>query len=722
MRGSRREQSTELGEIQRSGGLHSIGTRRGGPRLALEVTHDGRRDVAARERSDVGGLGAVQEVAGREHAGPRWCAARRSTDRAARARVELELPPRTASSWSGIQSAVKTTVSHSSSRTAPLSRSRELDRLDPPPAADRAHRGAGEQRAPGTRSAAPARRRRATGGGGCSVTIATARAPPCARVSTAEKLTCSAPTTTARAPGALAAAGRRAAAACPSSSRPAAASRAPAAPSAGARGSRWPARRRAASSGARPAGPVSSRRAVLGPACHLGSPSGPRRRRRAARAAIASARSAARHQDAAQVAQAEARCGRGAGCRPARLALEHHAPGRRPHRAARPPPRARRDRRRRRHVRASPGGSALTAAARAAGGVAAGVLGEQRANLRPRRRSPGSGPSAPGCAGAGRRGRPGASGSPAASRISPRVTRSQKHTIRPYSGSSAIRSALRVGPGDGLADVGHPRRGEAARTLGAARARRRRAGRATCSAIAIDAGEPGRADAADADVAAARASTRDLVVGVLGGRAQPGVDRGHLLGEQRGHDPPPFGRRRRGPSRSTRSPSLSLDVLGGRAEHHVAEDRRRDEHALGRRRSAPAGGCGARAGGASLSKTISSPRRGRDREPVVAEHRGRPRRERRPGGVDDPARRELAARGPQASARRSRRRRRPVTAVPSSAARRRPSTASVAKASGVRQGADDALVRHLERAQRPGPEVRLARVELVAGRRRGSSS
>ena len=77
----------------------------------------------------------------------------------------------------------------------------ELDRLHPGSPVDGGQPGAGlERRAEAQRARRPGTRR-GTGGAGCSVIIATARAPPWASVSSAEKLTCSAPTTTARRPG-----------------------------------------------------------------------------------------------------------------------------------------------------------------------------------------------------------------------------------------------------------------------------------------------------------------------------------------------------------------------------------------------------------------------------------------------------------------------------------------------------------------------------------------
>jgi hypothetical protein len=105
----------------------------------------------------------------------------------------------TASSWSGIQSAVNTTVSHASERVAPLSRlvtSTSSTRGRPWIAvtAVRVHRGARQ------RAAAPARKSANVWWRGSSVTMPTVFAPPWASVSRAEKLTCSAPTMSARAP------------------------------------------------------------------------------------------------------------------------------------------------------------------------------------------------------------------------------------------------------------------------------------------------------------------------------------------------------------------------------------------------------------------------------------------------------------------------------------------------------------------------------------------
>ena len=107
----------------------------------------------------------------------------------------------TASSWSGIQSAVNTTVSQATERVAPVSRSVSSTSTRGRPwmavTAVRVHSGARQ------RAAAPARKSANDWWRGSSVTMPTVRAPPWASVSRDEKLTCSAPTTSARADGAL---------------------------------------------------------------------------------------------------------------------------------------------------------------------------------------------------------------------------------------------------------------------------------------------------------------------------------------------------------------------------------------------------------------------------------------------------------------------------------------------------------------------------------------
>ena len=215
---------------------------------------------------------------------------------------------------------------------------------------------------------------------------------------------------------------------------------------------------------------------------------------------------------------------------------------------------------------------------------------------RRRSRSPGSGRSSPGCAGAGRRGRR-REIEANASRISPAVTRSQKQTMRPYSGSAAIRVGVLVRA------AGTPRRGSASAAAPAVPSRGAdvRPARASSPTHVLGdghaRGQPGRADAADQQVAL-RGVDVDQVVAVVDGGAQPGVGRGDLLVQQPRHQ-------RARPSRAgSRSPprtcrwrvrsSRSSDVG---PEHHVAVDGRADQHALARATSAPAARSCRRAGG-----------------------------------------------------------------------------------------------------------------------------
>ena len=248
-------------------------------------------------------------------------------------------------------------------------------------------------------------------------------APPCARVATAEKLTCSAPTITARRPTlrpwrwtsccsvevVITPAGRE-----PGTSR-------------AERGrSRQPVARITAggSISSLPPGPVSfSRRCSLPVGDHrlgedLDAPSDPRARDSAARTRAG--------EHGAQVAQSEARVV-GVPRDPSGLALslDHRHRARCRDRAARLPPQGPTGRRPR-----STGPSA----------IAIDVPPSTPMRPQHRRRSPGSAPSAHGSGGAGRPGPTGGIGLASAASISPRVTRSQKQTIRPQSGSRSIRS------------------------------------------------------------------------------------------------------------------------------------------------------------------------------------------------------------------------------------------------------------------------------------------
>ncbi len=108
-------------------------------------------------------------------------------------------PPITASSLSGTQSAVKTTVSQATLRVRPLSssvNSTSSTRGRPWIALTAVRVQSGVRQ----RSAAPARNSASDWCLGNSVTIPTVLAPPWRSVRSAEKLTCSAPTTSARRP------------------------------------------------------------------------------------------------------------------------------------------------------------------------------------------------------------------------------------------------------------------------------------------------------------------------------------------------------------------------------------------------------------------------------------------------------------------------------------------------------------------------------------------
>ena len=164
---------------------------RGGPAAVCEPRRHRRGDVAAVERGDVGRLGAVQEVAGREDARP-FRAQRRVDERSEGCRQRQ--PARRASSCSGTQSPVKTTVSQSQAATVG-----ELDRLDPAPAVDPRDADAGQD----GHAMADGVSARSAPVGLVAREVGDHRdraAAGVARVSTAEKLTCSAPTITARRP------------------------------------------------------------------------------------------------------------------------------------------------------------------------------------------------------------------------------------------------------------------------------------------------------------------------------------------------------------------------------------------------------------------------------------------------------------------------------------------------------------------------------------------
>ena len=131
----------------------------------------------------------------------------------------------------------------------------------------------------------------------------------------------------------------------------------------------------------------------------------------------------------------------------------------------------------------------------------------------------------------------GATGEPRASRTSSRVTRSQKQTIRPYSGSFSIAASSANGAGECLADVRHPR----LRRLGRARLEPQARLAELLSHVLGDrhrGREPRRANSAGTGVALVGVD-RHLVVHMLGRSAQAHVDGRDLVLEQPRHDARP---------------------------------------------------------------------------------------------------------------------------------------------------------------------------------------
>ncbi len=315
---------------------------------------------------------------------------------------------------------------------------------------------------------------------------------------------------------------------------------------------------------------------------------------------------------------------------------------------------------------------------------------------------------------------PAGSGPASASRISPRVTRSQWQTISPYAGSRAIAAAERYGRSALLAEVRH-----AHRPVVVARHELQARVAEPFEHVLGDrhrGGEPGRADAADAHVALAGMKA-DLVVAVLGRGPEADVDRRHLLGDERRHEPPPLRDETREAGRRGRRRPFVVDVLGGRPEHHVAEDGRAHEHALGtRRRHRQEHVAHQRPRELVVHDELAAPRG--HREVVVAEEAvDRVRRE--PGGVHDVIGVDVAAR-----------RREHVGRVGAGAAPLHrgpePQRHAVQHRLGRerergRERTNDGLVRDRERAERPRPEMGLEALELrepdlprrpVAGRAR----
>ena len=221
-------------------------------------------------------------------------------------------------------------------------------------------------------------------------------------------------------------------------------------------------------------------------------------------------------------------------------------------------------------------------------------------------------------------------------------------------------------------------------------------------------GQARGANAAHAGVALGRVHA-ELVVHVLGGGAQAGVHRGHLVLEQPGHDPRALGAQVREPLGRGLGVVLSPHVLGGRAEHHVAEHGGRNQHALrdlGGHREDDV--LHERARELVEDDQLAAPRR--DREALVAEHAvelvgAQARR------VHQVARAQGTARGGEAKA----------ALAESLDSRDRARAAEVTSAQqrfgrvGERRGerADERLVGHLERPAGAWPELGFAPVELV---------
>ena len=176
-RAARRRRSPRSGRSSRAAA-------RTGPARAAPATRRPRGSGATPaatwrplERRDVGLLGPVQHVAGGEHPRRARCAARRRPP----ARAWPGPAPcraSTASSWSGIQSALNTTVSHATVRVPPLVQVGQLDLLHARAPADRAHARAASTPARGSGPARRAGRRPATGGAAARWSARRVRAPP----------------------------------------------------------------------------------------------------------------------------------------------------------------------------------------------------------------------------------------------------------------------------------------------------------------------------------------------------------------------------------------------------------------------------------------------------------------------------------------------------------------------------------------------------------------
>ena len=333
-------------------------------------------------------------------------------------------------------------------------------------------------------------------------------------------------------PDPLTAPGRRAAAACPSSSRPAAACRATRRAERGR--SRHPVASTTASAeiALAPRRPGELEGAVGRPAGDLGSEPqlGARRRSRSRPSAP---RTAGPDIGPTQVAQAEALvAARGAGCRPPLARARSRRPSRRPRGAARWPRRGPRGRRRRsRPPRARsltrslpefrPAGRPIWAASSRATSAPQKKPWQRPISTRVRRRRPSRS-----------RGGTGLAGGVADLAAGHALAEADDLAIRGIGGDPlavAVAGAGSASPMFGIRISGKP-----AAALAQRQARLDRGRSRTHSAIAIEAVRP----VDRMPPAHAYASSRvdlELVVRVLGGGAQPGVDGGHLVLEQLRH-------------------------------------------------------------------------------------------------------------------------------------------------------------------------------------------
>ena len=167
--------ATAFGEIHGSGGSHSIGTRRSGQALPA---HEPAAPAAAWRplSAATSAVSAPWRRLPAANTPGREVRSAASTD-GPRVPGSIASPAVTASSWSGIQSAVNTTVSHATRRVGAAVEAAQLHGLDPRPAVDRGDALCGSRAA--CASGAPRRRGRAASDWwrGCSVVIPTGLAP-----------------------------------------------------------------------------------------------------------------------------------------------------------------------------------------------------------------------------------------------------------------------------------------------------------------------------------------------------------------------------------------------------------------------------------------------------------------------------------------------------------------------------------------------------------------